>query len=613
MKNLLLPLILLLISQNVFSYSSANFMTEDELFKEYKKSIKINTKEERPFETIDETYTFKTITGSEEVVISIDCPDTLFVECYSEIDANSPYSSFAEYVADGGWAESNCGIDAPTFTFVKEETVSGIYHMNIRRTYSIKDSCKNTISCGQLIVVNDTTPPEVVCRDLTIQLDENAQYILETQDLIIGSYDVCGIDTLFLDKYELDCDNIGTTFITATAIDVNDNMGTCIAELTVYGNIAPNVLSDTATTVQNVSVEINIVSNDYDIKTRIDTSTLNTLAQPSHGSIEINSNNGTVTYTPDLDFLGTDSFTYSICDDAVPCGPMCGTALVFIDVVKANSPPVVEDDYYATTCFNLFSNNILTNDSDPNLERTILNITPIEEPVYGEITLYTDGTFYYIPDDNYIGIDSFVYEICCIDLPSMCNQATVYIEILSDITDPKITCPPDIVVNGSENIPNRLNGQDFLDGGGNLFDNCNLDTLSFSLISEFLDTTLFPDVLKRTYYVADKTSNEDICLHQITIENATQLFDFNLSDELTLVLFPNPNNGVFTIEIIGIKSNVVLVEMFNNIGEKIIHKELIQLNNKITDKLDMQGTASGVYFIKIENKGKAFTKKFIIE
>jgi hypothetical protein len=39
--------------------------------------------------------------------------------------------------------------------------------------------------------------------------------------------------------------------------------------------------------------------------------------QPSNGSVVVNPD-GTYTYTPATDFVGTDMFTYTVCDDGTP-------------------------------------------------------------------------------------------------------------------------------------------------------------------------------------------------------------------------------------------------------------------------------------------------------
>jgi len=70
-------------------------------------------------------------------------------------------------------------------------------------------------------------------------------------------------------------------------------------------------VDDSATTPQNTPVTINVLSNDSDPDAG-NTLTVNSVTQGSHGSVTNNGSN--VTYTPALNFTGTDSFAYTVSD-----------------------------------------------------------------------------------------------------------------------------------------------------------------------------------------------------------------------------------------------------------------------------------------------------------
>ncbi|MBI3254777.1 MAG: Ig-like domain-containing protein, partial [Nitrosarchaeum sp.] len=77
-------------------------------------------------------------------------------------------------------------------------------------------------------------------------------------------------------------------------------------------NDAPIARNDTASTLENTPVTILVLNNDSDIDG--DLLTVNSITQGTNGTI---TTNGTaVTYTPKLNFNGTDSFTYTISDGA---------------------------------------------------------------------------------------------------------------------------------------------------------------------------------------------------------------------------------------------------------------------------------------------------------
>ncbi len=94
-----------------------------------------------------------------------------------------------------------------------------------------------------------------------------------------------------------------------------------------------------------------------------------------------------------------------------------------------NNPPVAVDDNYNTAVNTPVSNNVISNDSDPDGDNITANTTPVSGPSHGSVTLNSDGSFIYTPNTGYTGTDTFVYEICDDGTPSLCDQATVTITI----------------------------------------------------------------------------------------------------------------------------------------------------------------------------------------
>ena len=77
-------------------------------------------------------------------------------------------------------------------------------------------------------------------------------------------------------------------------------------------NQAPVAGPDTATTIVNTAVGISVLSNDTDDGV-IDPTTVLIGTPVSNGTAVPNAS-GVVTYTPNLGFIGTDSFTYTVQD-----------------------------------------------------------------------------------------------------------------------------------------------------------------------------------------------------------------------------------------------------------------------------------------------------------
>jgi PKD repeat protein len=99
-------------------------------------------------------------------------------------------------------------------------------------------------------------------------------------------------------------------------------------------NDPPIAVDDTANTLEEVAVIIDVLANDVNVDTN-DTLSLTAVTQPANGSTTINPNS-TVTYSPTLNFNGTDIFGYTVSD-----GVFTDTAVVTVTVINVNDLPVV--------------------------------------------------------------------------------------------------------------------------------------------------------------------------------------------------------------------------------------------------------------------------------
>jgi len=77
----------------------------------------------------------------------------------------------------------------------------------------------------------------------------------------------------------------------------------------------PVAADDTVATLEDTAVEINLPTNDTDPDGTIDPATVTIVDQPANGTVSVNPVTGIVTYTPDDNYFGSDSFTYTIQDN----------------------------------------------------------------------------------------------------------------------------------------------------------------------------------------------------------------------------------------------------------------------------------------------------------
>jgi len=109
--------------------------------------------------------------------------------------------------------------------------------------------------------------------------------------------------------------------------------------------------------------------------------------------------------------------------------------VVFIPLSFPNRPPLAIDDIANTVVNQPVEGDLLTNDSDPDGDLLVVETTPVVPPAHGGLVLNPDGTFTYTPDPGYTGPDHFVYQVCDDQSPALCDEATVWIEVIKNTPD----------------------------------------------------------------------------------------------------------------------------------------------------------------------------------
>ncbi|WP_157951203.1 tandem-95 repeat protein, partial [Cyanothece sp. BG0011] len=167
-------------------------------------------------------------------------------------------------------------------------------------------------------------------------------------------------------------------------------------------NTPPTALNDSITINEDQSIIIDILSNDSDSDG--DFLFVNKVTQPIHGTISDNGD-GTLTYIPDLNFNGNDSFSYTISD--LQGGS--DSATVDIQINPINDAPKAINDTATTSANQSIIIDVLSNDSDA--EGDPISIQNFNQPDYGVISQNSDGTLNYTPETDFVGNDSFTYTI----------------------------------------------------------------------------------------------------------------------------------------------------------------------------------------------------------
>ena len=111
-----------------------------------------------------------------------------------------------------------------------------------------------------------------------------------------------------------------------------------------------------------------------------------------------------------------------------PCAAAACEAADGAQMIQAlNQPPVANDDVAETLQDVSVLIAVLANDVDldGNLEPETTDV--ISQAANGAAAVNADGTVLYTPDNTFIGVDSFVYEVC--DSEGLCDSATVQVTV----------------------------------------------------------------------------------------------------------------------------------------------------------------------------------------
>ncbi|MEH6644898.1 Ig-like domain-containing protein [Sulfitobacter sp.] len=198
--------------------------------------------------------------------------------------------------------------------------------------------------------------------------------------------------------------NAGFTGDAEIAYTIEDGMGgtdDAVAKVSVGEDSgAPVAMDDAAETDEDTSVTIPVLANDTDP----DGDTLEVVEATSpDGTVTIN-DDGTLEFTPNPDFNGEATITYTITDG----NGGDDTAEVVVTVNPVNDGPLAEDDTAETDIGTPVTVPVLDNDSD--IEGDPLTVISASSPD-GSVVINDDGTLTFTPNEGFTGEAAVKYTI----------------------------------------------------------------------------------------------------------------------------------------------------------------------------------------------------------
>lgn len=273
----------------------------------------------------------------------------------------------------------------------------------------VKRALRNTIKHNKTISTYSTRAAQQTKDDtVTVNSRDNMISVLENDSegvvLVRVSQPSHGTATVVGDKvrYIPTPGYSGPDSFTYTVTDRNGNEITSTVNVTVPDtvNYAPTAMPDSDTTPENTAVMIDVLANDSDPDG--DTLSLADVDTPSHGTAVISGDN--IIYTPAADFIGTDTFNYTVRDS----NNNTATAAITVTVSNVNSAPLATNDTRTTPEDTPITIDVMSNDSDPDGDS--IRIDSNDSPISGTAVISGDSIIY-TPNSGFTGTDIFDYTI----------------------------------------------------------------------------------------------------------------------------------------------------------------------------------------------------------
>ena len=229
-------------------------------------------------------------------------------------------------------------------------------------------------------------------------------------------------------------------------------------------------------------------------------------SQPSNGTLSGTAPN--LTYSPDTDFNGTDSFTFKVNDGTVDSN----LAVVSITLNPINDKPIAYSQYLTTTQETQIAIALLGSDVDDD----ILTYIVTSGPSHGDLT-GNDANRFYTPASYFAGIDSLTFVV--FDGTENSEPATVMIEVTS-INYLPIVYNQEVLTDEESSVQIELSG---MDPNGDLIDFYILEEPLHGLLSGTSpNLTYTPDQDYDgndhfTFYASDGVGDSDPGMISITI------------------------------------------------------------------------------------------------
>jgi len=518
---------------------------------------------------------------------------------------------------------------------------------NVTLTVTSSNGSTSVSDVG-IVTVIDNTSPNVITKNISIQLDDSGNTTITPEMIDNGSSDACGIQSLSLNNSTFNCANVGTNEVILTVTDMYNNTASSSAIVTIEDNTPPQVI------VQNISIDLDengnanitpdMIDNGSNDACGIQSLSLNT---NSFDCSNLGTNEVTLTVVDVNGNTASGSANVIVNDITKPTVITQNTSVTLANGIATITPADVDGDTFDNCSFTLsLDNNSFTCD---NIGENIVNLTATDSSgntasktaiinVIGEIPIISIDDFTAVQTQKtntiYLG-----YGPSSINLNTQVSGGSGFTyewttstgEIVSNEANPSIT--PTVSTTYNVTVTNS-NG---CSASTSLYV-CVIDARAFDKKGRYrgkVKVCHHTNGKKGTKHVEISISASAVMTHltqhgvgtdhadslggcnaTCTTNNSskgvtkTEENFYNLLDNLNV--YPNPSNGIFDIKLTSISSETSVL-LFDTTG-KLIERKTISKENSTNNIVTVgnYNLASGIYLVKISNNKETISKKLIV-
>lgn len=314
-------------------------------------------------------------------------------------------------------------------------------------------------------------------------------------------------------------------------------------------------------------------------------------------------------YQPALNFNGTDSLHIAVSD-----GAYSDTAWVHITVIPVNDSPVVRDTLVTANTATVITVSLPVSDVDGTISTVFID----RQPNNGE-AIISGSSISYTSDAGFTGNDTLTWyaqdnEGAFSDTATLIVNVVPFLPIDLDISDTTITEGTEVCFNAENEIT--------VAGSDSTVVIDNNASVSFIAGSSIRFLPGFRAV-EGSYVHGWITNDASFCDALPTaIVAVNPLEEKSLTDEqipgpgnlvsgmVSMKVYPNPNNGQFTISVSGVGEGQSDIRVYNIHGEKVYSGRIDNLGlNGIT----LKTITVGLYFVEITSGKEKVSQRIMVK